>query len=255
MRLKKKKLEILVDWDFNASAISRPAFGIVGPSTHYIRFGLPLLASLSEDQLRPVLAHELAHLSRNHPGFGTRIGRASTRGRTIRFCHHPCVLGTAPKSYGRLRFDRPVSVFQPSPNRRCLIDSLASPQKIFPSGKQHHLPKKTIRSRKSPGRCAGEKSSENTFTRRNAKAGRSSNEGHQSPHRIENLRSVSFPRSFGQQNRFTSRAPTEKKNALPREQKSVFQSFAKQIVIYLSAEFFSSTLSIKPYAAASSAGM
>jgi hypothetical protein len=41
MRLKKKKLEILVDWDFNASAISRPAFGIIGPSTHYIRFGLP----------------------------------------------------------------------------------------------------------------------------------------------------------------------------------------------------------------------
>ena len=69
MRLKKKKLEILVDWDFNASAISRPAFGIIGPSTHYIRFGLPLLA----DQLRTVLAHELAHLSRNHSGFGTRI--------------------------------------------------------------------------------------------------------------------------------------------------------------------------------------
>lgn len=82
-----------MDWDFNASAISRPAFGIIGPSTHYIRFGLPLLASLSEDQLRPVLAHELAHLSRNYSGFGTRIGRASTRAQTIRFCHHPYVWG------------------------------------------------------------------------------------------------------------------------------------------------------------------
>ena len=77
MRLKKRKLEILVDWDFNASAISRPAFGIVGPSAHYVRFGMPLLASLSEEQLRAVLAHELAHLSKNHSGFGTRIGRVS----------------------------------------------------------------------------------------------------------------------------------------------------------------------------------
>ncbi|MCG8600317.1 MAG: M48 family metalloprotease [Verrucomicrobiales bacterium] len=75
MRLKKKQFQILVDWDFNAAAISRPALGLFGPSKHYIRFGLPLLASLNENQLKGVLAHELAHLSRDHSGFGTRISR------------------------------------------------------------------------------------------------------------------------------------------------------------------------------------
>ena len=78
MKLRRHKLEILVDWDCNAYAFSRPAFGLMGPATHHIGLSLPLLASLSEDQLKAVLAHELAHFSRMHSGFTSWVSRMQT---------------------------------------------------------------------------------------------------------------------------------------------------------------------------------
>lgn len=64
LKLRKKDVCLLIDWDFNAYAASRPMFGLFGPSRFYVCLGLPLIGTLSEEQLTAVLAHELAHLSK-----------------------------------------------------------------------------------------------------------------------------------------------------------------------------------------------
>jgi len=69
---------VLVNHEYNAGVAQVPKFGIVGPSTSYLTIGMPLLASLSEDQLVAVLAHELGHLSGNHGKFAGRIYRLRT---------------------------------------------------------------------------------------------------------------------------------------------------------------------------------
>ncbi|HZB33362.1 MAG TPA: M48 family metallopeptidase [Streptosporangiaceae bacterium] len=51
--------------------------GLIG-GTRTLDIGIPLLAALSEDQLRSVLCHELGHYSRND----TRLGAVTYRGRT-----------------------------------------------------------------------------------------------------------------------------------------------------------------------------
>jgi Zn-dependent protease with chaperone function len=57
--------EILVIGHFNASAMQLPRYGVFRPR-NYLLLGFPLFAAMSPDQMRAVIAHELAHLSRAH---------------------------------------------------------------------------------------------------------------------------------------------------------------------------------------------
>ena len=57
--------EIVVIGHFNASAMQLPRFGLFWPR-NYLLLGFPLFEVLSPDQMRAVIAHELAHLSRAH---------------------------------------------------------------------------------------------------------------------------------------------------------------------------------------------
>jgi Zn-dependent protease with chaperone function len=66
---------VLVDRDFNASMSQIPRLGLLGWQTNYLLIGLPLMQSLSPDQFRAVLAHEMGHLSGNHSRFSARIYR------------------------------------------------------------------------------------------------------------------------------------------------------------------------------------
>jgi Zn-dependent protease with chaperone function len=50
----------------NAAVSEVPRLGVLGWPRHYLQLGLPLLESLSAEELRAVLAHEFAHLSRRH---------------------------------------------------------------------------------------------------------------------------------------------------------------------------------------------
>lgn len=56
---------VLLIGHFNAAAVQRPRFGVLWPR-NYLLIGFPLFAMLSPDQMRAVIAHELAHLSRAH---------------------------------------------------------------------------------------------------------------------------------------------------------------------------------------------
>ncbi len=53
---------ILTD-DFNAAVAQVPRLGIFGWQKNYLLLGLPLMLSLSQDQFRAVLAHEMGHVS------------------------------------------------------------------------------------------------------------------------------------------------------------------------------------------------
>jgi Zn-dependent protease with chaperone function len=65
---------IVVSRYFNASAVQLPRAGIFWPR-NILAIGYPLFATLSPDQLRAVISHELAHLSRAHGRFFTWIYR------------------------------------------------------------------------------------------------------------------------------------------------------------------------------------
>lgn len=56
---------LLVD-ECNAAVVQVPRLGVLGWSRNYLLLGLPLLDGLSRDEVRAVLAHEFAHLSREH---------------------------------------------------------------------------------------------------------------------------------------------------------------------------------------------
>lgn len=66
---------VLISAEFNAAVIQVPKLGICGWYDNYLILGLPLMASLSSDELRAVLAHELGHLSGNHSRFDGWIYR------------------------------------------------------------------------------------------------------------------------------------------------------------------------------------
>lgn len=61
--------------DFNAAIAQVPRLGLLGWPENHLVVGLPLMASLTVDEFRAVLAHELGHLSRNHARFGNWIYR------------------------------------------------------------------------------------------------------------------------------------------------------------------------------------
>ena len=66
---------ILLNQEFNASVVQIPRLGILGWQENYLLLGLPLMHSLSLEQLKAVLAHELGHLSGNHSRFAAWIYR------------------------------------------------------------------------------------------------------------------------------------------------------------------------------------
>ncbi|MCA9641706.1 MAG: M48 family metalloprotease, partial [Myxococcales bacterium] len=65
---------VLLVGDNNAGVVEVPRWLMLG-SRRYLLVGLPLMRSLSTDEFRSVLAHELGHLSRRHAGFGAWIYR------------------------------------------------------------------------------------------------------------------------------------------------------------------------------------
>jgi Zn-dependent protease with chaperone function len=63
--------------EFNASVVQVPRLGIFGWQKNYLTLGIPLLATLSPEQFRAVLAHELGHISGAHSRFGGYIYRVN----------------------------------------------------------------------------------------------------------------------------------------------------------------------------------
>lgn len=70
---------IILNDDLNAAAVQSPGLF----STFFVRrtliLGIPLLASLSEPEVRAVIAHELGHFSRNHNKTGQWLYRVRNR--------------------------------------------------------------------------------------------------------------------------------------------------------------------------------
>lgn len=64
----RKPSKILVDDRFNAAVVTIPRFGIFGQKVLLI-VGLPLMRSLSPEQFRAVIAHEIGHISGKHGAF------------------------------------------------------------------------------------------------------------------------------------------------------------------------------------------
>jgi Zn-dependent protease with chaperone function len=76
--------EIVMIGHFNASAMQLPRFGVFWPR-NYLLLGFPLFAVMSPDQMRAVIAHELAHLSRAHGRLALLVHRLRLSwGRLIR---------------------------------------------------------------------------------------------------------------------------------------------------------------------------
>ncbi len=68
---------ILLVPEFNASVVQIPKYGAFGFADNYLIVGLPLLQSISPNQLIAILAHEFGHLSSNHSKFEAWIYRLS----------------------------------------------------------------------------------------------------------------------------------------------------------------------------------
>src|SRR5262245_26078129 len=66
---------IITTSDFNAAIAQVPRLGLIGWPKNYLVVGLPLMASLTVEEFRAVLAHEFGHLSRHHARFGNWIYR------------------------------------------------------------------------------------------------------------------------------------------------------------------------------------
>src|SRR5262249_1064870 len=58
--------EVVLGKDFNASAAQRPRLGVFGWHKQVLVLGVPLLATLSREQLLAVIGHELGHFSKAH---------------------------------------------------------------------------------------------------------------------------------------------------------------------------------------------
>ncbi len=65
--------KILLDSNFNCAVSQFPRLGILGLYENYVILGLPLLDSLSVQEFKSILAHEMGHLSAQHGKFGSWI--------------------------------------------------------------------------------------------------------------------------------------------------------------------------------------
>jgi Zn-dependent protease with chaperone function len=70
---------VLLTDDYNAGVVQQPRLGVLGWYQNYLLVGYPLLAALTADEARAVLAHEFAHLSRAHSRFTAWICRTRQR--------------------------------------------------------------------------------------------------------------------------------------------------------------------------------
>jgi Zn-dependent protease with chaperone function len=61
---------VLINGEFNAAVVQLPAFGLLGGVRNYLLLGLPVMETLSPDEFRSVLAHEIGHLSKSHGRLG-----------------------------------------------------------------------------------------------------------------------------------------------------------------------------------------
>jgi len=61
--------QVLIETVCNAAVVQVPRLGVFGWPKNYLLIGLPLLDGLSRDEMCAVLAHEFAHLSREHGRF------------------------------------------------------------------------------------------------------------------------------------------------------------------------------------------
>lgn len=67
--------EVLLVPEHNAAVVQVPRLGVLGWSRNYLLLGLPLLEAHSPEEVRAILAHEFAHLSRAHGRFSHWIYR------------------------------------------------------------------------------------------------------------------------------------------------------------------------------------
>jgi Zn-dependent protease with chaperone function len=70
-----KPHDVLLVGDLNAAVVQTPRLGVFGWQRNSLILGLPLMQALTPEEFRAVLAHEFAHLSRNHARFGAWIYR------------------------------------------------------------------------------------------------------------------------------------------------------------------------------------
>jgi Zn-dependent protease with chaperone function len=70
---------VLIDDQFNAAVVQSPRLGLFGWYRNYLLLGLPLMKSLTVEQFKAVLAHELGHLSRGHGRVANWIYRQRLR--------------------------------------------------------------------------------------------------------------------------------------------------------------------------------
>lgn len=66
---------VLLIAECNAAVVQVPRLGVLGWPRNYLLLGLPLMESLSPEELRAVLAHEFAHLSASHGSTGQWLYR------------------------------------------------------------------------------------------------------------------------------------------------------------------------------------
>jgi peptidase M48-like protein len=66
---------VSVNDEFNASILQVPRWGVFGNYRNHLEVGMPLIAALSMDELKAVLAHEMGHISGSHGKFGAWIYR------------------------------------------------------------------------------------------------------------------------------------------------------------------------------------
>ncbi|MEM7556248.1 MAG: M48 family metalloprotease, partial [Cyanobacteria bacterium P01_A01_bin.84] len=75
-RLKTPAIDyVLLNYEHNAAVFQHPRLGFLGWYSNYLIVGLPLMQSLSPEQFRSTLAHELAHLGGNHSRFSGWVYR------------------------------------------------------------------------------------------------------------------------------------------------------------------------------------
>lgn len=74
--LKAPKIHVIrITQDWNASASQIPAFGMLGPCKNTLRYGLPLMAAETPDEMRTTVAHELGHFAGDHSRFSGSVYR------------------------------------------------------------------------------------------------------------------------------------------------------------------------------------
>lgn len=66
---------VLIDENVNAAVYQRPLFGLIGFPRNYLILGLPLMESLTPEEMLAVLAHEYGHLADQHNRFSNFIYR------------------------------------------------------------------------------------------------------------------------------------------------------------------------------------